>query len=153
MRCLSSHLLLCFLVFIKTSIKALESLDKQAKRMLPSTLPLKKSSVGSAQRPALCHHLKPLPASLLFSTPHMWRYLQGPFFVDRHFVAVDWARSIFSTPGLAVKCRPHFCATTTFNFGLCLNLPLLGVNLGLRGPSEAPEAPQTPLRGPSWLSI
>ena len=33
----------------------------------------------------------------------MWRYLQAPKNLDRHFVAVDWARIIFSPPGLAVK--------------------------------------------------
>ena len=59
-----------------------------------------------------------------------------------------------------MKCRAHLCATATSYFGLGLNLPLLGLNWGLKGPSEAPEAPQRPLlgpnlglRGPSWVSI
>ena len=76
---------------------------------------------------------------------HLWRYFQAPKFLDRHFVAV--------------KCRAHFCATATSKFGSGLSLPLLGLNMGLRGPSEAQEAPEAPqrpvlghnlsLRGPS----
>ena len=50
----------------------------------------------------------------------------------------------------------HISALPPLLIGLGLNLPLLGLNLGLRGSSEAPEAqkaPQRPLRGPSWVSI
>ena len=107
-----------------------------------------------------------------FHHRHLWRYFQAPKVFDRHFVADDWARNYFHD----VKCRTHFCATATSNLGSGLNLPLLGINAGLRrpseapeapeapqrpllghnvglkGPSEAPEAPQRPLRGPSWVT-
>ncbi len=76
---------------------------------------------------------------------HMWRYLQAPKFLDRHFVAVDWARIIFSTLCLAVKCRAHFCATTTCNLAwvsICHNRVSIWA-------SEAPQRPQRPLRRPS----
>ena len=81
-------------------------------------------------------------------------------------------------PGGEVPCA--FLHFHHFQFGSGLKLPLLGLNLGLRGPSEAPEAPEAPqrplsghnfglrgpseapeapeapqraLRGPSWVSI
>ena len=82
----------------------------------------------------------------LCSPPPYVAELASPKHLDRHFVAVDWARMIFSTPGQAVNCRAHFCATATSNLAwvsVCHSWVLIW----------ASEAPQRPLRGPSWVSI
>ena len=77
-----------------------------------------------------------------FHHRHLWRKFQAPKILDRHFVAVDWPRIYLPS----AKCRTHFWATAMSNFGSGLKLPLLGLNAGLRRPSEAPEAPEAPQR-------
>jgi len=83
---------------------------------------------------------------------HMWRYLQAPLFIHRHKVAVVWARIIFSTPGGEVPCA--FLRYRHFRIWLGSQFATLGSQFGpqspIRGP-EAPEAPQKPLRGHSWV--
>ena len=77
----------------------------------------------------------------------MWRYLQAPKILDRHFVAVDGPAFIFSMPGLAVKCHAHFCATATSNW-LGSQFATLGSQSGPQGLLRGPRGPKGPSGAP-----